>query len=323
MSTDTPTAAGLGTRSGRRRAARDRRLQQQRWRRTSGSEPTGTQQQPDRSSGALVIAHRGASAYAPEHTFAAYDLAVDQGADYLEHDLQLTADGVLVVLHDDTLDRTARGPVGSCTGAVAEKTLAQIEECDVGSWFNEAHPDRADPDYVGLRIPTLEQVLDRYRGDARHYIELKAFGVGSGMEQALIDALARARLPGSGARRPRVFVQSFGPDVLRTVHGLRPDLPLVLLVPDLVTTIEPASLDDARGYATAIGPADTSVDAPLVEAAHDRCLDVHPYTVDDPAEMRRLLRAGVDGMFTNRPDVLRRVRDGRPPPPEHCAPATG
>src|SRR3954465_9193700 len=108
----------------------------------------------------LIIAPRGASGHAPEPTFASYDLALKMGADYIEQDLQLTSDGVLVVLHDETLDRTARGPAESCTGLVSERTLAQIQQCDAGTWFNEAHPDLADPAYVGLRIPTMEQVLE-------------------------------------------------------------------------------------------------------------------------------------------------------------------
>src|SRR5262245_58786795 len=99
----------------------------------------------------LNIGHRGASGYAPEHTFAAYDLARALGADYLEQDLQLTSDGVLVVLHDTTLDRTARGLAANCTGLVADKTLAQIKTCDVGTWFNEANPTLARPEYVGLK----------------------------------------------------------------------------------------------------------------------------------------------------------------------------
>ena len=87
-----------------------------------------------------LIAHRGASVLAPEHTLAAYDLAIEIGADYLEHDLQLTFDGLLVILHDDTLDRTARGPAENCSGAVADKTLAQLETCDFGTWFTGRDP---------------------------------------------------------------------------------------------------------------------------------------------------------------------------------------
>ena len=117
----------------------------------------------------LNIGHRGASGLAPEHTFPSYDLALKQGADYIEQDLQLTADGVLVILHDETLDRTARPTAesapGDCTGPVKSKTLEQIKTCDVGSWFNEMYPERSRPEYVGLKIPTLEQVFKRYGRD--------------------------------------------------------------------------------------------------------------------------------------------------------------
>ena len=131
-----------------------------------------------RAAPALDIAHRGASGYAPEHTFPAYDLALKQGADYIEQDLQMTGDGVLVVLHDETLDRTARptkaSEPGDCTGPVRAKTLAQIKTCDVGRWFNQEYPRRAKAAYVGLKIPTLEQVFRRYGKGNNYYIETKS-----------------------------------------------------------------------------------------------------------------------------------------------------
>jgi glycerophosphoryl diester phosphodiesterase len=268
---------------------------------------------------ATVIAHRGASAYAPEHTFAAYDLALDQGADYIEQDLQMTADGVLVVLHDDTLDRTARGPADSCTGAVSSKTLAQLQACDVGSWFNEANPDLADPSFVGLRIPTMAEILERYGPEVRYYVETKSPEAQPGMEEALLALLDEAGLAGPSARPYQVLVQSFSPESLRRLHSLRPELPLVQLLP---IPVEDAMLDDIRGYAVAIGPSSNLVDEAVVAAAHDRCLDVHPYTVDDPAEMARLLDAGVDGMFTNVPDRLLELREDHPPPAAHCGPSS-
>ena len=266
----------------------------------------------------LVIAHRGASAYAPEHTFASYDLALAQGADHIEQDLQLTADGELVVLHDPVLDRTARGPASSCSGLVSEKTLAQLQECEVGSWFNDAYPERADPSYVGLRIPTMAQVLDRYGSDTRYYIELKATDAGSGMEAPLIALLADAGMLGMADEQRPVIVQSFGPEVLETVHGLEPDLPLVLLLRATGVPVDGSTLDAAREYAVGIGPPAAIVDRALVDAAHERCLEVHPYTVDDPAEMARLIDAGVDGIFTNAPDILRTALAGARPLPT-CA----
>ena len=100
----------------------------------------------------LVIAHRGYSGQAPEHTFAAWQRAADAGADYLEQDLQMTADGVLVVLHDGTLERTARGDARFCTGLVSEHTLAELRNCDFGSWFNAEYPQFANTAFESVRI---------------------------------------------------------------------------------------------------------------------------------------------------------------------------
>lgn len=265
---------------------------------------------------ALVIAHRGASADAPEHTFAAWDLAVEQGADHLELDLQVTADGELVVLHDPTLDRTARGPAEACTGEVATKTLDQLGQCEVGSWFNEAFPEKADPGYEGLRIPTLAEVLDRYGTEQRYYIETKA--TAAGMEEQLVALLEEAGMVGPTAEPGQVILQSFEQQSLRTLHELDPGLPLVLLLRADPSMVTPQVLEQVATYAVGIGPPAAVVDATIVADAHARCLAVHPYTVDDPARMAELLDLGVDGMFTNRPAELVAVRDAHAPPPDHC-----
>jgi glycerophosphoryl diester phosphodiesterase len=286
---------------------------------TSASRSTPTSA-PAEEHEAIVIAHRGASAYAPEHTFAAYDLALEQGADYIEQDIQLTADGELVVMHDDTLDRTARGPAESCTGSVHDKTLEQLRQCDVGSWFNEAHPELADPAFVGLRIPTMREVIERYGPDVRYYVETKAPDVQPGMEKALLDLLDETGLTDKQAVASRqVLIQSFSAESLQRIHDERPDLPLVLLLYVSGSPIAESRLDDAAAVAIGVGPDSSNVDAALVAAAHERCLDVHPYTVDDPAAMSTLLDAGVDGMFTNAPDVLMAQRRAAAAPPEHCA----
>jgi glycerophosphoryl diester phosphodiesterase len=253
----------------------------------------------------LNIGHRGASAYAPEHTIPAYDLAIALGADYIEQDLQLTSDGVLVALHDSTLDRTARGPAASCTGPVSGKTLAQVKTCDVGTWFNEANPDLARPEYVGLRIPTLEEVFARYRRRVNYHIETKSPETADRMEERLLELLDRHRLRKPAARRWQVLVQSFSAASLERLHALDPSLPLVQLV--LLLGPSPAleeSLDAIAGYAVAFGPVYASVTPEQVTAAHARCVDVHPYTVNDPVDMAALVAMGVDGMFTNAPDAL-------------------
>ena len=260
----------------------------------------------------LNVGHRGASGYAPEHTIPAYDLALKMGADYIEQDLQLTKDGVLVVLHDQTLDRTARPTAesapGDCTGLVREKTLDQIKTCDVGSWFNETYPQYAKPEYVGLKIPTLEEVFREYRKSTNYYIETKSPESAPGMEEELLRLMDEYGLTEPAAEKWQVLIQSFSPASLQKVHTLDPSLPLIQLFSGAETsqTIQ-ARLDATATYAVGIGPSKSDVDRPLVDAAHARCLDVHPYTVNESAEMRSLIAVGVDGMFTNFPDRLEAV----------------
>ncbi len=257
----------------------------------------------------LNIGHRGASGYAPEHTIPSYDLALEQGADYIEIDLQMTADGVLVAMHDETLDRTATAPEGVpeeyCTGLVIEKTLEQIKQCDVGTWFNETYPQYASDEYVGLQIPTLEEIFQRYGTSVNYYIETKNPEAAPGMEEELLRLMDEYNLIKPAAKRSQVLIQSFSEDSLRLIHELEPSLPLIQLF-DSGETSESIQtrLAEVSEYAVGIGPSKTDVDAALVEAAHALCLDVHPYTVNETAEMEALIALGVDGMFTNFPDRL-------------------
>jgi glycerophosphoryl diester phosphodiesterase len=256
----------------------------------------------------LNVGHRGASGYAPEHTIPSYDLALKLGADYIEQDLQLTKDGVLVAMHDETLDRTARGPKNNCTGLVIEKTLAQIKTCDVGSWFNETYPQYANPEYVGLKVPTLEEIFQRYGKGVNYYIETKNPESAPGMEDELLRLMNKYGLTQPAADHWQVLIQSFSPASLQKVHAADSSLPLIRLYDSVETSASiTASLDVTRSYAVGIGPSKTDVDGPLVAAAHARCLDVHPYTVNEKQEMRALISLGVDGMFTNFPDRLDEV----------------
>src|SRR3954471_6678564 len=165
----------------------------------------------------LIIAHRGASGLAPEHTFASYDLALKLGADYIEQDLQMTSDGVLVVMHDEQLDRTT-----DCTGVVKTKTLAEVKQCDAGSWFG--------PEFAGQRVPTLDEVFARYGARANFYIETKSPEIYPGMEEALLALLDKYKLRAPAASRWKVLIQSFSPESLLKIHDLDPALPLVQLL---------------------------------------------------------------------------------------------
>src|SRR4028118_1237718 len=250
----------------------------------------------------LNIGHRGASGYAPEHTFAAYDLALEQGADYIEIDLQMTADGVLVAMHDKTLNRTADAPEGVpeqyCRGLVSKKTLEQIKMCDAGSWFS--------PEYAGEQIPTLEEIFQRYGTSVNYYIETKNPDAAPGMEEELVGLLGEYGLlpdPNEPANW-QVLIQSFSAESLMKIHEMNEHLPLVQLYWAGTSKSIQRDLDAVSEYAVGIGPYKKDVDAALVEAAHEHCLAVHPYTVNTVEEMEELIELGVDGMFTNNPDLL-------------------
>ena len=257
-----------------------------------------------------VIAHRGASYDAPEHTFAAYDRAVRAGADFLECDLQLTKDGVLVCVHDTTVDRTSDG-----TGRVDSFTLAELRSLDFGSWFNTTNPLRSDPAYAGLAIVPFEEQLRCYSAvdpGLRFHLETKAPAeYGGRMEPALLAVLARNGYAAGGTvQTSSVLVQSFELASLERMKALAPALPTVFL-----SAAPPADQLDGStpAYVDAVSPAAQFLLAnpAYTGLAHDRGHEVHTYTVDDPDQMDALLEVGVDGIFTNRTDVLRQRVDAR------------
>ena len=250
-----------------------------------------------------VIAHRGASGHAPEHTLAAYELAVELGADYLEQDVGMTKDGVLVCLHDATLDRTARGDAASCSGALRDKTLAQIKTCDVGSWFNEANPELARPEYAGLSIPTLAEVFERFGTEASYYIETKTLGGSTPMEPELYRLIDEHGLREAAVLHRGVVIQSFDATSLQRMRDTDAELPLVQL---LLVAPDDAALD-ALDPLFGIAPPAATTTEDLIGKAHARQLAVHAYTVNDAAELEQLAARCVDGMFTNFPDRYRSV----------------
>jgi len=258
-----------------------------------------------------TIAHRGASGHAPEHTLAAYERALEMGADYIEQDLQMTSDGTLVVLHDDELDRTARGPAAYCTGRVIDRTLNEIRECEISSWWTSSvggEPISGSPE----RIPTLDDVLVRFGERARFYIETKQPSEAPGMEQALLEALDRHGLRPTSRGDRRVLIQSFDPESLQTLAELDPGLPLVQLMGRLPDGDLDAAMARIAGYAIGVGPSRRLVDESFMAAAQRHGLIVHPYTVNSAQDMERLIDLGVDGMFTNWPDRLRALLTREP-----------
>jgi glycerophosphoryl diester phosphodiesterase len=220
-----------------------------------------------------VIAHRGASAHAPEHTIEAYDLALDQGADALELDVRQTADGTLVVLHDETLLRTTGDP--RPVVCVPDRELARLP---------------------GAPLP-LADVVDRYAGRTELLVEVKRIAADADPAfLALVD-------------RPGVRVQSFDLLLLRRLRARRPGLPTAALLPEfLPPPVVRLALPRLARLGDAVSAHAASVDRLLVAAAHARGIAVCAYTVNDEAEMDRLGDLGVDGLITDRPGVAQRVR---------------
>ncbi|CAN5693304.1 glycerophosphodiester phosphodiesterase [soil metagenome] len=251
------------------------------------------------------IGHRGASAHAPEHTIAAYDLALAHGAHYIELDVHMTLDRVLVVAHDASIDRTGRLEQGSCSGLIESKSLAELRSLDVGRWFNELHCSRRSSDFVGLRIPTLAEVLARYRHCIKFCIELKSEDPTGVVANELLRVLGQHSLhePKNGAWR--VLLLSFNAASLQRVGAADPHIPLVqVLGEDSTSESIREGLEAIRAYAAGIAPPKAAVDGSLIAAAHERALLVHPYTVNGRSEMAHMLSLGVDGMITDFPDRL-------------------
>ncbi len=147
-------------------------------------------------------------------------------------------------------------------------------------------------------------MFQRYRHRPNYYIETKNPEDAPLMEEKLLALMDQYELRGNAVRRNQVLIQSFSDVSLKKIHGLDPALPLIQLYPGLTSAAIRATLDQVKLYAVGIGPSKGSVDAALVDAAHTRCLDIHPYTVNESSEMAALIALGVDGMFTNFLDRL-------------------
>lgn len=255
----------------------------------------------------LNIAHRGASGHAPEHTLASYELGEKMKGDYIEIDLQMTKDGKLIAMHDEKVDRTTDG-----TGYVKDFTLEEIKQLDAGSWFNEQYPDKAKPEYVDLKVPTLEEIIEKFGRGSRYYIETKSPDVYPGMEEELLRILNKYKLMGPNAPSSKVLIQSFSQESLEIVHSMNPNVPLI----QLISYSEPATITDEElraieEYAVGIGASHTKINRNYVKKVREHNLLMHPYTVNAREDMEKVLDWGATGMFTNYPDVLNNVLKAR------------
>lgn len=228
-----------------------------------------------------IIAHRGASATFPENTLAAIQGAIDAGADWVEIDVQESADGVVVVIHDSDLKKIAGQPL-----KVWETTADKLRSFDIGSWF--------DPTFADQRIPTLAEVLELCKGKIRLMIELKSYGHDQQLEQRVIDLVEAADM------QQDVAIISLKLSALRQVRTLRPDWPTGLLIP--VAVGNPARID-----ADFLAVSAANANRAMIRAAHARGKAVQVWTINDSLHMSRLIDAGVDGIITDDPQLLREL----------------
>ena len=246
-----------------------------------------------------VVAHRGSSGAAPENTLAAIRLAIDQRSDVVENDIQRTADGELVIMHDTTLARTtdveqvfpARAPWN-----VGDFTLAEIKQLDAGSWFA--------PEFTGERVPTLAEWVNAVGGRAGMLLEPKAPELYPGIEVDLDKELRSLPAFNRALRADRVVVQSFNHAWLRTYKDMAPDVPVGLLFGSKPTE---ADIATAATWAQQVNPALGVIDEATVDQVHARGLEIHVWTVNAGQDMRRAIRWDVDGIITNYPQVLRDI----------------
>ena len=276
----------------------------------------------------LNMAHQGGELEAPSDTLYAFKTALDKGVDALEMDVHLTSDGHIVVMHDETVDRTTNG-----TGSVEDMTLAEVKKLDAAHWFvpgkGTVH-DAAPSEYTlrgiatGARkppkrftandftIPTLEEVLRAFPGILTN-IELKPTAAMTGrLEQAAADLLARYR------RTTDVIVVSFNDASVELFKALAPDVHTATGTAQAgafwATSQGPLpGAPNPRNVALQV-PEELGVpvlSADFVADAHANGLAVHAWTINDEAQMRRLLDWGVDGLMTDRPTLLEQVLRSR------------
>ena len=228
----------------------------------------------------MVIAHRGASSYAPENTLAAFDLALQMGVRHIELDVALTSDSHTVVIHDDKVDRTTNG-----CGLVTSHTLAALRELDAGSWFGAQ--------FEGEPIPAFDEVLTRYNGRVHIHTEIK--GKSPSLSERTADLIRKHGMEG------QVTVTSFQSVRLEEMRAYAPDLPTGWLVREVSDAIF------AQAHAigvTQLCPRADTVTPELVHHLHAEGFIARAWGVTTEELMQRLVQAGVDGMTVNFPDKL-------------------
>jgi glycerophosphoryl diester phosphodiesterase len=238
----------------------------------------------------LIIAHRGASMFAPENTLAAFQRAADHGADAIELDAKLSSDGHIVVHHDPTLERTTNG-----LGPLSKYSLQELKSLDAGSFF--------DPSFSGERIPTLREVFEQFRDLFLINVEMTNYAHPfDRLPQKVVQLVREYKL------EERVLLSSFNPIGLWTAHRIAPEIPLGLLVGSHEAKIIRTGLQTLTPH-DAFHPQATIVEDTPIPMLRVKGRPIYVWTVNDAERLRDLFISGVDGVFTDDPRLALRTRE--------------
>lgn len=252
----------------------------------------------------IVIAHRGASAYVTDHTMAAYNLAIQMGADYIEMDLQMTKDGKLVVLHDTVV------LLDDKEHAVADVTLSDLQQSYTPNEPKKIELVDASYSMPDLRVVDLEEVLLHFGDDINYFLEIKSPSIYPDIEKELLALLREHQLLNRNDRNPKVIIQSFNEDILRKIFAMEPSIPIVKLYKfEHNAYFTNTRLRKLSQYASGVGVNAEALTLDFINSTQNAGFHVYPYTVNDEEQMRKVITLGVNGFFTDRPDVGLRITD--------------
>ncbi len=234
----------------------------------------------------LLIAHRGASALAPENTIAAFDRAIELKADFIEIDVQMTKDGELVIIHDVTVDRTTNGK-----GKVKDFTYEEIALLDAGSWYSER--------FAGERIPKLSTIIENYQGKIGILIELKKPSLYPGMTEQLANMLNIPQIV--EIKNHPIIVQSFNHQEIKKFHTLLPTIPKGIIISD-TSRISKKKIQELNEYISFVCINKNSVNKNFLKFAKQMNWQVFTWTVSTNEMDKYTKRFNVDGIVTNHPN---------------------
>ncbi|MGE8207693.1 glycerophosphodiester phosphodiesterase family protein [Heyndrickxia sp. NPDC080065] len=242
----------------------------------------------------LLIAHRGASSVAPEHTMASYKKAIDLRADYIEIDLRMTKDGHLIALHDDTVDRTTNGK-----GDVKNLSLKEIKKLDAGSWFNKK--------FKREKVPTIDEIFDKFGNKTNYYIETRLVNDKTLMEKKLLKTIKKKKI------KSKIIIESYSTRSLERVHELNSKIPLIqLLLYKNNEEFTSSNISKWKKYASGVGINAETANKELIKLLHKNHLLVHTFFFENEKKgTKNVIDLGVDGIFTNYLDYAKKVSSSK------------